>query len=181
MSEENVVRLCAPTLAGIKTGSLFPCPYECRETLLMEIRQYNQVLVPERALPPAAAIHGKERAAVSVPPARSGAGSAGPVGSGDPAARGLCLRQQRAVSDAAHRAAARVRRIPARDRPVSELSAGGRQRASSSTTRLISSTPASGRCTATSSGRAISLQNTSAARRSIANVCTRARALRSSP
>ena len=24
MSEENVVRLCAPTLAGIKTGSLFP-------------------------------------------------------------------------------------------------------------------------------------------------------------
>ena len=46
MSEENVVRLCAPTLAGIKTGSLFPCPYENRETLLMEIRQYNQVLVP---------------------------------------------------------------------------------------------------------------------------------------
>ena len=47
MSEENVVRLCAPTLAGIKTGSLFPCPYENRETLLMEIRQYNQVLVPK--------------------------------------------------------------------------------------------------------------------------------------
>ena len=41
MSEENVVRLCAPTLAGIKTGSLFPCPFENRETLLMEIRQYN--------------------------------------------------------------------------------------------------------------------------------------------
>ena len=47
MSEENVVRLCAPTLAGIKTGRLFPCPYENRETLLMEIRQYNQVLVPK--------------------------------------------------------------------------------------------------------------------------------------
>lgn len=47
MSEENVVRLCAPTLAGIKTGSLFPCPFESRETLLMEIRQYNQVLVPK--------------------------------------------------------------------------------------------------------------------------------------
>ena len=47
MSEENVVRLCAPTLAGIKTGSLFPCPYECRETLLTEIRRYNQVLVPK--------------------------------------------------------------------------------------------------------------------------------------
>ena len=25
MSEEMVVRQCAPTLAGIKTGSLFPC------------------------------------------------------------------------------------------------------------------------------------------------------------
>lgn len=47
MSEENVVRLCAPTLAGIKTGSLFPCLYECRETLLTEIRRYNQVLVPK--------------------------------------------------------------------------------------------------------------------------------------
>ena len=47
MSEELVVRQCAPTLAGIKTGSLFPCPYENRETLLMEIRQYNQVLVPK--------------------------------------------------------------------------------------------------------------------------------------
>ena len=47
MSEEMVVRQAAPTLAGIKTGSLFPCPYEKRETLLMEIRQYNQVLVPK--------------------------------------------------------------------------------------------------------------------------------------
>ena len=97
MSEENVVRLCAPTLAGIKTGSLFPCPYENRETLLMEIRQYN-----EGALPPAAAVYGKERAAVSVPTVRSGAGSAGPAGNGDPAACGLCLHRQRAVSDAAH-------------------------------------------------------------------------------
>ena len=25
-AEETVVRQCAPTLAGIKTGSLFPCP-----------------------------------------------------------------------------------------------------------------------------------------------------------
>ena len=34
MSEETVVRQCAPTLAGIKTGSLFPCPYDSREELL---------------------------------------------------------------------------------------------------------------------------------------------------
>mgnify|MGYP006917983558 CR=1 FL=1 len=28
MSEEQVVRNCAPTLAGLKTGNLFACPYE---------------------------------------------------------------------------------------------------------------------------------------------------------
>ena len=94
MSEENVVRLCAPTLAGIKTGSLFPCPYECRETLLTEIRRYNQVLVPKGLCLLPLRFTGKERAAVSVPTVRSGAGSAGPAGNGDPAARGLCLRRQ---------------------------------------------------------------------------------------
>ncbi len=68
MSEEMVVRLCAPTLAGIKTGSLFPCPFESRETLLMEIRQFNQVLVPKGlCLLPLRFTEGK-RAAVSVPP-----------------------------------------------------------------------------------------------------------------
>ena len=33
MSEEMVVRQCAPTLAGIKTGSLFPCPCTDRDAL----------------------------------------------------------------------------------------------------------------------------------------------------
>ena len=31
MSEEQVVRNCAPTLAGLKTGNLFACPYENRD------------------------------------------------------------------------------------------------------------------------------------------------------
>lgn len=31
MSEEILIRQGAPTLAGIKTGSLFPCPCENRE------------------------------------------------------------------------------------------------------------------------------------------------------
>ena len=34
MSDEMIGRLCAPTLAGIKTGSLFPCPYESRAQLM---------------------------------------------------------------------------------------------------------------------------------------------------
>ena len=44
-AEETVVRQCAPTLAGIKTGSLFPCPYQSRQQLLADIRRMNRVLV----------------------------------------------------------------------------------------------------------------------------------------
>ena len=44
MSEEILIRQGAPTLAGIKTGSLFPCPCEDREALLSDIRQLNRRL-----------------------------------------------------------------------------------------------------------------------------------------
>ena len=47
MSEEMVVRQCAPTLAGIKTGSLFPCPYQSRQALMSEIRALNRRLSPK--------------------------------------------------------------------------------------------------------------------------------------
>lgn len=47
MSEEYVVRQCAPTLAGIKTGSLFPCPYQSRHALMGEIRALNRRLSPK--------------------------------------------------------------------------------------------------------------------------------------
>ena len=42
MSEEQVVRNCAPTLAGLKTGNLFACPYESREDLLDFLRSLKQ-------------------------------------------------------------------------------------------------------------------------------------------
>lgn len=42
MSEEMVVRQAAPTLAGIKTGSLFPCPCAEKDVLLGEIRAFNR-------------------------------------------------------------------------------------------------------------------------------------------
>ena len=44
MPEELVVRQCAPTLAGIKTGSLFRAAYEDKEQLLGQIREINQRL-----------------------------------------------------------------------------------------------------------------------------------------
>lgn len=46
MSEELLVRQAAPTLAGIKTGSLFPCACDDRAELLNEVRRLNRLLVP---------------------------------------------------------------------------------------------------------------------------------------
>ena len=47
MSEDILIRQGAPTLAGIKTGSLFPCPCKDREALLDDIRQLNRRLSPK--------------------------------------------------------------------------------------------------------------------------------------
>lgn len=41
MSEELVVRQCSPTLAGIKTGSLFSCRIESKTELIEQIRKLN--------------------------------------------------------------------------------------------------------------------------------------------
>jgi len=44
MSEEMIIRHCSPTLAGIKTGNLFSCPFESAEQLMKDIRQLNRRL-----------------------------------------------------------------------------------------------------------------------------------------
>ena len=44
MSEAHIVRHCAPTLAGLKTGNIFSCPFETKEDLLNSIRQLNRRL-----------------------------------------------------------------------------------------------------------------------------------------
>ena len=53
MSEYMLINHCSPTLAGVKTGSLFTCDYSCRKKLYLEIRQINRILVPKglRLLP----------------------------------------------------------------------------------------------------------------------------------
>ena len=53
MCEELLAERCAPTMAGLKTGSLFPCPKEDRAELLAGIRALNARLVPKglRILP----------------------------------------------------------------------------------------------------------------------------------
>ena len=45
MSDEIVIRCCAPTLAAIKTGSLFSCPFESREEMTSSLRAINRCLV----------------------------------------------------------------------------------------------------------------------------------------
>lgn len=47
MSEELVIRHCSPTLAGLKTGSLFNCHYENAEEITKNICALNQRLVPK--------------------------------------------------------------------------------------------------------------------------------------
>lgn len=41
MRDELLIRHCAPTLAGIKTGSLFVCPYEDKREVLDAVRTTN--------------------------------------------------------------------------------------------------------------------------------------------
>lgn len=47
MSDEVVIRHCSPTLAGLKTGSLFSCRYDSEDELRRDIRAMNRVLVPK--------------------------------------------------------------------------------------------------------------------------------------
>ena len=47
MSEEIVIRNCAPTLAGLKTGSLFVCAFESYLQMAEELRETNRLLTPK--------------------------------------------------------------------------------------------------------------------------------------
>ena len=53
MSDEMLVQNGSPTLAGIKTGNLFTCPYTDRRQTMHELQQLNKRLVPKglRILP----------------------------------------------------------------------------------------------------------------------------------
>ncbi|MCD8143737.1 MAG: DUF3793 family protein [Oscillospiraceae bacterium] len=44
MPEDLMVRFCAPTLAGLKTGSMFSCPYDSVQALKADIREMNRRL-----------------------------------------------------------------------------------------------------------------------------------------
>ncbi len=47
MSEELLVTHCSPTLAGLKTGSLFICEYSTERELIGDLSRLNSVFVPK--------------------------------------------------------------------------------------------------------------------------------------
>ena len=47
MSEELLIKQGAPTLAGLKTGNLFTCPYDTKEDFLAKVRIFNRILSPK--------------------------------------------------------------------------------------------------------------------------------------
>ena len=44
MSDKMLIRNCSPTLAGMKTGNLFSCPFESAEHMRKSLRRFNQRL-----------------------------------------------------------------------------------------------------------------------------------------
>ena len=47
MSEELIIQQCSPTLAGLKTGSLFTCPFRTQAELRADIASLNRRLAPK--------------------------------------------------------------------------------------------------------------------------------------
>ncbi len=47
MSDQYIIRHCAPTLAGIKTGNLFSVQKEPGEDYIEAVRRLNKILVPK--------------------------------------------------------------------------------------------------------------------------------------
>ena len=45
MSDNTVIRFCAPTLAAIKTGSLFNCSFESQGDMTSSLRAINHSLL----------------------------------------------------------------------------------------------------------------------------------------
>ena len=65
MSDYFLIRHSSPTLAGIKSGSLFSCEYEDKEELLRDIRRLNRLLNP-RGLRIIPMRYGEERALIYI-------------------------------------------------------------------------------------------------------------------
>ena len=44
MSNEMLIRCCAPTMASLKTGNMFNCPFSSKEEMTSDLRKLNRIL-----------------------------------------------------------------------------------------------------------------------------------------
>lgn len=53
MSEDDIVRHCSPTLAGMKTGNMFSCPFADESEMRESVRHWNRIFAGKglRVLP----------------------------------------------------------------------------------------------------------------------------------
>lgn len=72
MSEELLIQHCAPTLAGLKTGSLVTAPCPDVPAVLAQLRQWNRAALAEGRTNFAPAVYPRACAAVPVPVAPVG-------------------------------------------------------------------------------------------------------------
>ena len=42
MSHEMLIRCCAPTMARLKTGNMFSCPFDSAEEMTAELRKLKE-------------------------------------------------------------------------------------------------------------------------------------------
>ena len=86
MSNEILIRCCAPTMACLKTGNMFNCAFSGPEQMTEELRRLNLRLT-----------------AVSVPSRDAGEGSAGSPGSKAPVGMRIHPRKHECLPGAADR------------------------------------------------------------------------------
>lgn len=125
MSEELVVRQCAPTLAGIKTGSLFSCPCDSPEELRQEVRRINRLLAGKGLCLLPLRFDGSRALLYLYRPSRLRQDLEDAEAVRLLEESGYPCHSARAVRGLSHPPSAGERGIPPRDRTVPQLSSGG--------------------------------------------------------
>ena len=71
MSDELVIRHCAPTLASIKTANLFSCIFTDRQEMLKHVRNLNLRLKKKGTAGAAALVQREPRIDLCIPPGQT--------------------------------------------------------------------------------------------------------------
>lgn len=127
MPEDIVVAQCSPTMAGLKTGSLFTCRMKSKKEMMDCIRRLNARLVPRGVRLLLLKFYDSSALIYMYRPARLREDLSHPLAMRILAERGYPASGPGAMRQASDPAAGSGR-LPARNRAVSRLSPGGRVR-----------------------------------------------------